>query len=156
MLRFGICLGTRWRLFSRWEVFIWSLALWISVTSLVPELDDNLLDTLWLLSSLCVFCFDLFCYYYFLLLKATLTVMWHPFLQVLLNQLEFGMNPQQALDQPRICLEDVDRLVLIDSKLLKHLLINCAASVLTIFFSKRAAWVCIKWACFPSRLAYTS
>lgn len=23
--------------------------------------------------------------------------------QVLLNMLEFGMNPQEALDQPRIC-----------------------------------------------------
>lgn len=104
---------------------------------------------------LCV-CFVLICFVMiiFLLLKATLTVMWHPFFQVLLNQVEFGMNPQQALDQPRICLEDVDRLVLIDSKLLKHLLINCAASVLTLFFFNRAAWVCIKWTFFPSRLAY--
>ena len=27
-----------------------------------------------------------------------------PRVQVLLNQLEFGMNPQRALDQPRVCL----------------------------------------------------
>ena len=30
--------------------------------------------------------------------------------QVLLNMLEFGMNPQEALDQPRVCLSPTDSL----------------------------------------------
>ena len=30
--------------------------------------------------------------------------------QVLLNMLEFGMNPQEALDQPRVCLSPTDGL----------------------------------------------
>ena len=30
--------------------------------------------------------------------------------QVLLNMLEFGMNPQVALDQPRVCLSPTDSL----------------------------------------------
>lgn len=31
--------------------------------------------------------------------------------QVLLNMLEFGMQPQEALDRARICIEDSDRLI---------------------------------------------